>query len=47
MSATDPIHQEILYNGGDYKRSSYDTMTQKEIDNALKAAPFPYQWGVY
>ena len=47
MSATDPIHQEILYMGGDYKRSSYDTMTKDEIDKALKSAPFPYQWGVY
>ena len=47
MSATDPIHQEILYNGGQYKRSSYDTMTAKEKEKALLAAPFPYQWGVY
>ena len=47
MSATDPIHQEILYKGGDYKRSSYDTMTDAEKEKALKTAPFPYQWGVY
>lgn len=47
MSATDPIHQEILYNGGDYSRSSYSTMTEEEIVKALKNAPFPYQWGVY
>ena len=47
MSATDPIHQEILYNGGNYKRSSYDTMTDEEKEKALKSAPFPYQWGVY
>ena len=47
MSATDPIHQEIKYNGGDYTRSSYDTMSAEEIEKALKGAAFPYQWGVY
>ena len=47
MSATDPIHREILYAGGRYKRSSYDTMTEEEIEKALMSAPFPYQWGVY
>ena len=47
MSATDPIHQEIKYNGGDYKRSGYDDMTAEEIEKALKGAAFPYQWGVY
>ena len=47
MSATDPIHQEIDYNGGDYTRSGYDTMTPEEIEKALKGAAFPYQWGVY
>lgn len=47
MSATDPIHQEITYNGGDYLRSSYETMSKEEIIKALKNAPFPYQWGVY
>ena len=47
MSATDPIHQEILYNSGEYSRSSYDTMTEEEIAKALKSAPFPYQWGCY
>lgn len=47
MSATDPIHQEISYNGGDYLRSSYETMSKEEIIKALKNAPFPYQWGVY
>ena len=47
MSATDPIHQEIKYNGGDYLRSGYDTMTAEEIEKALKGAAFPYQWGVY
>ena len=47
MSATDPIHQEILYRSGLYQRSSYYTMTPEEIEKALKSAPFPYQWGVY
>ena len=47
MSATDPIHQEVLYKGGDYSRSSYDTMTEEEKKKALKTAAFPYQWGVY
>lgn len=47
MSATDPIHQDIKYNAGDYKRSGYDTMTPEEIEKALKSASFPYQWGVY
>lgn len=47
MSATDPIHQEIKFNGGDYTRSGYDTMTAEEIEKSLKGAAFPYQWGVY
>lgn len=47
MSATDPIHQEIKYNGGDYARSGYETMTADEIEKSLKSAAFPYQWGVY
>lgn len=47
MSATDPIHQEIKYNGGDYIRSGYDSMEDAEIEKALKGAAFPYQWGVY
>lgn len=47
MSATDPIHQEILYAGGAYQRSGYDTMSKEEISNALKRTPFPYSWGVY
>ena len=47
MSATDPIHQEIKYNGGDYTRSGYDSMSAAEIEKALKGAAFPYQWGVY
>lgn len=47
MSATDPIHQEISYDNGEYNRSSYETMTPDEIKKSLKNASFPYQWGVY
>ena len=47
MSATDPIHQDIKYNGGDYLQSGWDSMTKDEIEKALKRAAFPYQWGVY
>lgn len=47
MSATDPIHQEVLYKGGEYSRSSYDSMTPEEIQKSLMGAAFPYQWGVY
>lgn len=56
MSATDPIHQTIIYiagteeateMGSDYKHTTYDTMTAAEIQKALKNAAFPYQWGVY
>lgn len=47
MSATDPIHQEIKYAGGEYLRSGYETMNIDEIEKALKGAAFPYQWGVY
>ena len=44
MSAQDPIHAEILYNGGDYARSDYTT---GDADKVLSKAKFPYQWGVY
>ena len=44
MSAQDPIHAEILYNGGDYTRSDYTT---GDADKVLSKAKFPYQWGVY
>jgi len=47
MSATDPIHQEIKYADGQYLRSGYETMSDEEIEKALKGAAFPYQWGVY
>ena len=35
MSATDPIHQEILYKGGDYSRSSYESMGAEAIEKAF------------
>lgn len=44
---TNPINADIKYNHGDYLRSSYDSMTEAEIEKALRLAPFPYQWGVY
>lgn len=44
MSAQDPIHAEILYNGGDYARSDYIT---GDAEKVLSKAKFPYQWGVY
>ena len=47
MSATDPIHQEIKYDNGEFNRSSYETMSQDDIMKCLKNAAFPYQWGVY
>lgn len=45
MSAQDPIHAEILYNDGEYTRSSYDTL--EDVEKTLKKAKYPYQWGVY
>ena len=47
MSATDPIHQLVSYDNGAFNRSSYETMTEKQKNDALKNASFPYQWGVY
>lgn len=44
MSAQDPIHSEILYIDGEYKRSNYDS---KNAEKLLLSAKFPYQWGVY
>lgn len=44
MSAQDPIHQEILYNHGDYTISDYSS---EEAEKNLSRAKFPYQWGVY
>lgn len=47
MSATDPIHQEITYDNGNWTRSDYEKYTDAEIKKKLIDAPFPYQWGVY
>lgn len=47
MSATDPIHQEIVYSDGEYSRMDYEKLTEDEKKKALRSAPFPYQWGVY
>ena len=47
MSATDPVHQEITYNDGDWKISSYEDFKPDELEKLLKNAAFPYQWGVY
>lgn len=44
MSAQDPIHAEILYNGGEYKRSDYSTI---DVEKVLHRAKFSYAWGVY
>lgn len=47
MSATDPVHQDIYYQDGDFTVSGYDNFTQDELLKLLKNAAFPYQWGVY
>lgn len=44
MSAQDPIHAEILYNDGEYERSTYESIDAAKV---LGKAKFPYQWGVY
>lgn len=44
MSSQDPIHAEILYNGGEYTRSDY---MSGDVEKKLGSAKFPYQWGVY
>lgn len=44
MSAQDPVHSEILYNGGNYIRSDYNS---EDVERNLLQAKFPYQWGVY
>ena len=46
MSATDPVHQDIYYQDGDYQVSGYESYTQDELLKLLKNAAFPYQWGV-
>ena len=47
MSATDPVHQDIIYKDGNYKVSTYEDFSQDELLKLLKNASFPYQWGVY
>ena len=47
MTATDPVHQKIEYNGGEYKKYSYEDYTEDELEKLLKKASFPYSWGVY
>lgn len=47
MSATDPIHQEVIYKDGEYTKTDYDNMTAEQIDKKLRTAAFPYSWGVY
>lgn len=47
MSATDPVHQDIYYQDGNYKVSGYDDFSPDELLKLLKNASFPYQWGVY
>ena len=47
MSATDPVHQDVKYDNGDWQVSSYEDFTQDELLKLLKNAAFPYQWGVY
>ena len=47
MSATDPVHQDIYYEDGNYKVSSYEDFAPDELLKLLKNASFPYQWGVY
>ena len=56
MSATDPIHQDIIYDPAhmletehetDYFVPAYEDRTSEEIKKILKAAAFPYQWGCY
>lgn len=47
MSFTDPIHQDVEYNNGDWTISDYDSKTKEDIQKVLKNAPFPYQWGCW
>lgn len=56
MSATDPVHQDVIYDPGhileqehetDYFIPAYEDRTPAELEKILKNAAFPYQWGVY
>lgn len=44
MSAQDPIHQRITFDGNEYIESDY---SDQDAVEDLGKAPFPYQWGVY
>ena len=44
MSAQDPIHQRVTFNGVEFTCSDYN---DDEAVKDLEKAPFPYQWGVY
>lgn len=56
MSATDPIHQDVIYDpdhlieqvhDGDYYVPDYKDRSEDELLKILKNASFPYQFGVY
>ena len=56
MSATDPIHQDVIYDPAhmletehetDYFIPAYEDRSEEEIIKILKNAAFPYQWGCY
>lgn len=56
MSATDPIHQDVIYDPGhlleqehetDYFIPAYEDRSADEIKKILQNAAFPYQWGCY
>ena len=45
MSATSPLHPEIIYENGKFTENKDKTAEEKA--KMLKSAPFPYQWGVW
>lgn len=47
MSFTDPIHQDVEYNNGEWTVSDYNSKTKEDIQKVLKNASFPYQWGCW
>lgn len=44
MSAQHVLHQNILYDDGEY---NLEELSPADIDKELSKAKFPYQWGVY
>ena len=46
MSAQDPIHADIDFNGETWTVAGYNR-DKEVINNILLKAKFPYQWGVY